>query len=99
MHVAHEADAEAGGEPIEMVTSVPDPSARLGGEALDRERAALAAKAGLQDAGPVPASEPEARSDPELAGVAAAELDESGSEITSDRGALLRLFSGLRDQD
>jgi hypothetical protein len=98
VHVAREAEGDAGGDPIEMVTSVPDPSAQLGGEALDRERAALAAKAGLHDAGPVPAPEPEVPLEPERASVAA-DGNEAGSEITSDRGALLRLFSGLRDQD
>ncbi len=97
VHVARETEPEVAGEvPIEMVTSVPDPTAMLDGEALDRERASLAARAGLDDPGPVPG--PEAGFDPEhppegLDGDAA-----GGSEITSDRGALLRLFSGLRDQ-
>ena len=98
VHVAREETSEPGGDPIEMVTSVPDPSAQLDGEALDRERAVLAARAGLDDPGPVPAPEP--APEPEVA--AAADPDEepemTGSEITSDRGALLRLFSGLRDQ-
>ncbi len=97
VHVAREAD-EVGGESVDMVTSVPDPSAQLGGEALDRERAVLAAKAGLTEPGPVPDHESEV---PERPGPPA-EDDEADdlttSEITSDRGALLRLFSGLRDQ-
>jgi hypothetical protein len=97
VHVAREETHESGGEPIEMVTSVPDPSAQLGGEALDRERAVLAARAGLDDPGPVPTQEPE-----DEPAAPADETDEepemTGSEITSDRGALLRLFSGLRDQ-
>jgi hypothetical protein len=103
VHVAHEAVSDTGGDPIEMVTSVPDPTAALDGEALDRERASLAARAGLDDPGPVPDPIAEAErssfaeagteADPDAPGV-----DESGSEITSDRGALLRLFSGLRDQ-
>jgi hypothetical protein len=101
VHVAHESDPQAGGESIEMVTSVPDPSAQLEGEALERQRAALAAKAGLQDAGPVPAHDPEApdaAGEPPDASEAADDEDAVTSEITSDRGALLRLFSGLRDQ-
>ncbi len=87
------------GEPIEMVTSVPDPSAQLDGEALDRERAVLAARAGLDDPGPGP--EPRTPSpSPAAAGRRrpTEEPEMTGSEITSDRGALLRLFSGLRDQ-
>ena len=90
---------EDGGEPIEMVTSVPDPSAQLGGDALDRERAALAAKAGLSDAGPVPTQETEDSDDPASHRTPPPPTDAGSSEITSDRGALLRLFSGLRDQD
>jgi hypothetical protein len=96
VHVAREADSDAGGE---MVTSVPDPSAQLGGDDLDRERAALAAKAGLSDAGPVPSLETEDSGDPGDPPEAPAPPDAGTSEITSDRGALLRLFSGLRDQD
>jgi Domain of unknown function (DUF4388) len=102
VHVAQEEVSETGGDPIEMVTSVPDPSASLDGEALDRERASLAALAGLDDPGPVPesalieAAEPESLADPELGPTDGDEV--TGSEITSDRGALLRLFSGLRDQ-
>lgn len=102
VHVAREAESDVGGESIEMVTSVPDPSAQLGGEALDRERAALAAKAGLADAGPVPDHQAEAEDDAEndraTPTVVPVDEDLSSSEITSDRGALLRLFSGLRDQ-
>jgi hypothetical protein len=99
VHVARQTGAVGPGEPIEMVTSLPDPSAPLGGEALDRERAALAAKAGLADAGPVPSHDSE---DSEDGGGALDSLSDEAagtSEITSDRGALLRLFSGLRDQD
>ncbi|MGZ4690425.1 MAG: DUF4388 domain-containing protein [Acidimicrobiia bacterium] len=95
VHVSREAEPDDGGESIEMVTSVPDPSAQLDGEALDRERALLAARAGL-DPGPVPTPEGDFE---ELAGAGEAESGDTGtSEITSDRGALLRLFSGLRDQ-
>jgi hypothetical protein len=95
VHVSREAESrEPGGTPIEMVTSVPDPTAALDGEALERERASLAARAGLDDPGPVPAPSDEAETPPE----AADESEMTGSEITSDRGALLRLFSGLRDQ-
>jgi hypothetical protein len=93
VHVARETESEVAGEaPVEMVTSVPDPTAMLDGEALDRERAALAARAGLEDPGPVPG--PESEVTPE----GGDGEDSGGSEITSDRGALLRLFSGLRDQ-
>lgn len=92
LHAVHEHEPESGGEPIEMVTSVPDDSAPLDGEALERERAELAARAGLEDPGPMP----------EAGAVAGAEqpVDEpvEDTTITSDRGALLRLFSGLRDQ-
>jgi hypothetical protein len=100
VHVAREAEPDtAGGRPIEMVTSVPDPSAAiLDPAALERERAVLAARAGL-DPGPAPVSDTDA--DPEAAegtSEAGTEPAMTGSEITSDRGALLRLFSGLRDQ-
>lgn len=98
VHVSQPVEDEDG-DAIEMVTSVPDPSAtQLDGEALDRERALLAARAGLLDPGPVPTPETdlsdgsggfEMPGDPD---------DAPTSEITSDRGALLRLFSGLRDQ-
>jgi hypothetical protein len=101
VHVAREAAPESGGESIEMVTSVPDPTAQLGGEALERERAALAAKAGLQDAGPVPGHDSETADGAGGPPEAPEEEDDEAattSEITSDRGALLRLFSGLRDQ-
>jgi hypothetical protein len=80
-----------------LVTSVPDPEAHLDRDALERERALLAARAGLDSAGPVPAGEGDAE-----AGATAEDLDdlrESEETVTStDRGALLRLFSGLRDQ-
>ena len=85
------------GEPIEMVTSVPDASAQLDGEALDRERALLAARAGLDDAGPVPRRVAIPR-EPARSGEPPRATRTATSEITSDRGALLRLFSGLRDQ-
>jgi hypothetical protein len=94
IHVAREEAQAPGVEPLEIVTSVPDPAAMLDADALERERALLAARAGLDDPGPVPSAadeepDPEEEADgPEM----------SGSEITSDRGALLRLFSGLRDQ-
>jgi hypothetical protein len=78
--------------PVEMVTSVPDPGASIDREALERERIALAARAGLPDPGPTP--EPEA----EVPAEEPAPEDPSRSTITTDRGALLRLFSGLRDQ-
>jgi hypothetical protein len=97
VHVAREETHEPGRDPIEMVTSVPDPSAQLGGEALDRERASLAARAGLDDPGPVPTHDPEPES-AEATDPIGDESEMTGSEITSDRGALLRLFSGLRDQ-
>jgi hypothetical protein len=90
LHAMREA-AAGDGESIEMVTSVPDESAALEGEALERERAELAARAGLPDPGPVPeAGEPDEEPEPEE------RVEETA--ITSDRGALLRLFSGLRDQ-
>jgi hypothetical protein len=95
LHAVREAEpAAAGGDPIEMVTSVPDASPPAPGEALERERAELAAKAGLADPGPVP--EP---GSPGAPGPDGAEEERSDTTITSDRGALLRLFSGLRDQD
>jgi hypothetical protein len=95
LHAVREAEpVAAGGERIEMVTSVPDESPPVAGEALERERAELAAKAGLADPGPVPAAGSPGGAEPD-------EADEKGPDtaITSDRGALLRLFSGLRDQD
>jgi hypothetical protein len=92
VHAVREAGNDAGA-PVEMVTSVPDESVALAGEALERERAELAAKAGLQDPGPVPEAGSPA------AGGPADEPDEAeDTTLTSDRGALLRLFSGLRDQ-
>ena len=94
VHVAREEAQASGADSIEMVTSVPDPTAPLDAEALERERMALAARAGLDDPGPVPVEAP-----PAEAPVDEADQDEPAtSEITSDRGALLRLFSGLRDQ-
>ena len=59
LHAVRESETgESGGE---VVTSLPDPTAELDRDAIDRERASLAARAGLQDPGPVPAadSEPE----------------------------------------
>ena len=97
VHVAREESHEPGREPIEIVTSVPDPSAQLGGEALDRERAVLAARAGLESPGPVPTQDAEPAPAPTADG-SEEEPEMTGSEITSDRGALLRLFSGLREQ-
>ena len=96
VHVSREAAGEGDGESIEMVTSVPDPSAELDGASLERERAVLAARAGLDAAGPVPGPDTDAATTPPEP---PEEADDSTSEITSDRGALLRLFSGLRDQD
>ena len=97
IHVARDESGTVGGEP--MVTSVPDPEAALDADALDRQRAALAARAGLDDPGPVRSAELEPDAEP---GAAAEPEDEdqemTRSDITSDRGALLRLFSGLRDQ-
>jgi len=80
------------GQPL--VTSVPDPAADFDREALAREREALAARAGLGSAGPVPvaADEDEDAEEPEP------EPDPEQTVTTTDRGALLRLFSGLRDQ-
>jgi hypothetical protein len=94
LHAMREAASEEGGDPIEMVTSVPDESAELDGEALERERAELAARAGLDDPGPVPEAGSPGGAEP-------ADPDENPQDtaITNDRGALLRLFSGLRDQD
>jgi hypothetical protein len=92
----HAVAEPAGDDPAEpaRVTSVPDPSAPLDREALERERAVLAARAGLDTPGPVPSEEP--------AEEAAVESEPDDPEqthtMTSDRGALLRLFSGLRDQ-
>jgi Domain of unknown function (DUF4388) len=77
----------------EVVTSVPDPSAELDHDSIERERAQLAARAGLTDPGPVPDNEPEAGPGP------AVPAEEEKASITTDRGALLRLFSGLRDQN
>jgi hypothetical protein len=96
LHAVHEREAEPGGPPIEMVTSVPDESAPIDGEALERERAALAARAGLQDPGPVPEAGAGDAGGEEL--VDDPVEDRADTSITSDRGALLRLFSGLRDQ-
>lgn len=97
VHVARDEPEDDGRGPIEMVTSVPDPEVALDAEAIERERAALAARAGLDDPGPVPTA-PVAAEPGEAVGGGTEEEDESASEITSDRGALLRLFSGLRDQ-
>lgn len=95
IHAVREADGDGGGEPIEMVTSVPDESVALSGEALERARASLAHRAGLDDPGPAPARDPEADS---TAAIEPPDEEEPRTDITSDRGALLRLFSGLRDQ-
>jgi hypothetical protein len=97
VHVARDEPVDEGRGPIEMVTSVPDPEAELDAEAIERERAARAARAGLDDPGPVPAGPVPTEPDEAVGGGVESE-DESTSEITSDRGALLRLFSGLRDQ-
>jgi hypothetical protein len=94
LHAMREAATEEGGESIEMVTSVPDESAAFDGEALERERAELAARAGLEDPGPVPEAGSPGGAEP-----AEPEDHPEDTSITSDRGALLRLFSGLRDQD
>lgn len=88
LHAVRETAGGEGGAPVEMVTSVPDPSASLDRAALERERAVLAAKAGLHDPGPMPEEDADEEE----------EEDANRSTITSDRGALLRLFSGLRDQ-
>lgn len=84
-----------------LVTSVPDPTVTFDPDALERERAALAARAGLGGTPAVPDDEPDLP--PE-------DVDEEEEEehaepaarrkaaVTADRGALLRLFSGLRDQ-
>lgn len=91
----HAVAEPSGDDPAEppRVTSVPDPTASLDREALARERAVLAAKAGLDTPGPVPSEAPgeEAVTEPEAD-------DPDQTMMTSDRGALLRLFSGLRDQ-
>ncbi len=96
LHAVRESEPEDGGAPIEIVTSVPDESVPLQGEALERERASLAARAGLDDPGPAP--ERDSDGEPEAPTEASGEGDASRTDITSDRGALLRLFSGLRDQ-
>ena len=98
IHTVRAAEAEDGGEPIEMVTSVPDESVPLSGEALERERASLAARAGLDDPGPAPEWDPEGESADSIEPPEDEDEDETHTDITSDRGALLRLFSGLRDQ-
>lgn len=76
-------------------------------ERLVRERAELAARAGLADAGPLPAPDaaPHADMDVPFAeingdGPGSAAEEEPGlrTSVTTDRGAFLRLFSGLRDQ-
>jgi hypothetical protein len=87
-----ETTPDAGRDPVEMVTSVPDDSPPVRGAALERERAELAARAGLRDPGPVPEAGSPAAAAPDEDEVA------EDTSITSDRGALLRLFSGLRDQ-
>jgi hypothetical protein len=96
IHAVREAEGDDGNEPIEMVTSVPDESVALTGEALDRARASLAARAGLDDPGPAPEWDPEAASTDPIE--PPEDEDAPRTDITSDRGALLRLFSGLRDQ-
>lgn len=96
LHAVREAEPEDGGEAIEMVTSVPDEAAPLRGDALDRERATLAARAGLEDAGPAPEWDPEG--EPADSSEPSEDDQEERTDTTSDRGALLRLFSGLRDQ-
>jgi hypothetical protein len=92
VHAVRETTPDAGRDPVEMVTSVPDDSPPVRGEALERERAELAARAGLRDPGPVPEAGSPAAPAPDEDEVA------EDTSITSDRGALLRLFSGLRDQ-
>lgn len=94
VHALQEAAEGDGGDGVPLVTSVPDPSADFDRDALEREREALAARAGLGSAGPVPvaAADDEEREDPEP------EPDPEQTVTTTDRGALLRLFSGLRDQ-
>jgi hypothetical protein len=93
----HAVAPPAGDDPAEppRVTSVPDPSAPLDREALERERAVLAARAGLDTAGPVPSEEPAEEPDEDSE---ADDAEQTHTTMTSDRGALLRLFSGLRDQ-
>jgi hypothetical protein len=106
LHAVRETEPDEAGASIEMITSVPDESATLDAGALERERAVLAARAGLDDPGPVPepasASAPAPAPAPEDSAEAFGEEsdDDRGDDtsITSDRGALLRLFSGLRDQ-
>lgn len=102
--------ATESGDAPGLVTSVPDPTAALDREAIERERAALAARAGLPDPGPIPTG-PDDPDDP-AGGDVGEDADEDPDEgvhdpdaghpdtavITSDRGAILRMFSGLRDQ-
>ncbi len=91
IHAVTEADAPDGSGTGPLVTSVPDPTAELDRDALERERAVLAARAGLDTPGPVPAEEP-------APGPVEADAEDDTVTVTTDRGALLRLFSGLRDQ-
>ena len=86
LHAVRESSTGEGGE---VVTSLPDPTAELDRDAIDRERASLAARAGLQDPGPVPTVDAEPEPDEQ----------QEHAVITTDRGALLRLFSGLRDNE
>lgn len=94
LHAVREAAGGESGARVEMVTSVPDPSAPLHRAAIERERAVLAAKAGLPDPGPLP----DGGGLGDGGAVDEDVEDPSRSTITTDRGALLRLFSGLRDQ-
>jgi hypothetical protein len=92
IHAVEEPDGSETNGSQGVVTSVPDPSADLDRDSIERERAQLAARAGLRDPGPVPDEAPQ---DAPEAGPSE---DEDKSSVTTDRGALLRLFSGLRDQ-
>jgi len=76
---------EAAGAPTDFETMTPAEDL----DDLARERASLAAKAGLSTPGPVP--EPAAVPD-----IAAAEPERA--QIVVDRSELLRMFSGLKDE-
>jgi hypothetical protein len=91
IHALEEPDEPEMNGSHEVVTSVPDPSAELDRDSIERERAQLAARAGLRDPGPVPEESPQDASE-------IAPTEDEKASVTTDRGALLRLFSGLRDQ-
>jgi hypothetical protein len=75
------------GEPVPVAAHVPEPSVAAD-DALARERADLAARAGLDSPGPAPV--PAAAPAPE-------QVAPERAQIVVDRSELLRMFSGLKD--